>query len=159
VDRRTACSAIRGCSEYAATSHRGRFVASSRRHAFTIRDADLGCGKGAVGIKIASESKLRVFGIELFEPFVAHATAAARRAGVSRLCEFCHGDAGALTEHTPPADVAVFAALGDVLGSWAKTMRVVPQYVRPGGYVIVADVFLRDGGSGSFAPTARAAVT
>src|SRR4051812_40115177 len=111
---------------------------------------DLGCGKGTVAIKIASELKLRVFGIELFEPFVAHATAAARRAGVSHLCEFCHGDARALTERTPPADVAVFAALGDVLGSWATTMRVVRQYVRPGGYVIVADVFLRDGGSRAF---------
>jgi cyclopropane fatty-acyl-phospholipid synthase-like methyltransferase len=116
----------------------------------TAQVVDLGCGKGAVAIDIASELRLRVFGIELFQPFVALPPAAARRSGVSHLCEFRHGDVRALTERTPPADVAVFAALGDVLGSRAETMRVVRQYVRLGGYVIVADVFLRDGGSLAF---------
>lgn len=111
---------------------------------------DLGSGKGAVAIKIAAELGLRVCGVELFEPFVAHATAAARRAGVSHLCEFCQGDARAMTERIPPADVALVAALGDVLGNPANTMRVVRQYVRPGGYAIVSDLFLRDGGSLAF---------
>lgn len=116
----------------------------------TAQVIDLGCGKGAVAVEIASELGLRVLGIELFEPFVAEATAAARAAGVSHLCEFRHGDARTLVERVPPSDVAVFAALGDVLGSPAETMRVVRRYVRTGGYVIVADVFLRDGGSRAF---------
>lgn len=55
-----------------------------------------------------------------------------------------------MAEGLPSADVAVFAALGHVLGDPAETMRVVRQYVRPGGHVIVADVFLRDGGSVAF---------
>lgn len=115
----------------------------------TARVVDLGCGKGAVAIAIAGRLQLRVLGVELFEPFVAEATAAARVAGVSHLCEFRHGDARAIPEGTP-ADVAVFAALGDVLGGPAETMRVIRQHVRPGGYVLVADVFLRDGGSVTF---------
>lgn len=116
----------------------------------TARVVDLGCGKGAVAIAIASALGLRVLGIELFEPFVAHAAAAAQAAGVSLLCEFRHGDVRTMAEGLPPADVAVFAALGDVLGTPADTMRVVRQYVRPGGYVLLADVFLRDGGSVAF---------
>jgi cyclopropane fatty-acyl-phospholipid synthase-like methyltransferase len=116
----------------------------------TARIVDLGCGKGAVAIEIASQLQMRVVGIDLFEPFVAAATEAARRAGVAHLCEFCHGDIRVLAECTPTADAAVFAALGDVLGSWSETMRVVRQYVRPGGHVIIGDVFLRDGGSRAF---------
>lgn len=111
---------------------------------------DLGCGKGATAIAIASELHLRVLGIDLFEPFVAHATAAATAANVHHLCEFRHGDVRTMVHGLLPSDVAVFAALGDVLGDPAQTMRVVRHYVRPGGYVLVADVFLRDGGSIAF---------
>ncbi len=113
------------------------------------RVVDLGCGKGATAIAIASVLRLHVLGIELFEPFVAQATAAAQAAGVSHLCEFRHGDIRAVPG-LMPVDVAVFAALGDVLGNPAETMRVIRQYVRPGGYVLVADVFLRDGGAVTF---------
>ena len=115
------------------------------------RVIDLGCGKGAVSIEIAAELGLQVLGIELFAPFVAHCVAAARQAGVDQLCEFRQGDAKALVGSLPPADVVVFAALGDVLGSPSETMRVVRQYVRSGGFIVIADAFLRDGGSTSFA--------
>lgn len=114
------------------------------------RVVDLGCGKGAVAIRIASDLGMRVLGIDLFEPFVAHASAAAEQAGLSHLCEFRHGDAMALSEQLQPADAVVFAALGDVLGTPAETMRVVRRYVRPGGFVLIADVCLREGGSSAF---------
>lgn len=116
----------------------------------TASVVDLGCGKGAAAIALASALGLRVLGIELFEPFVAHAVAVSRDAGLSHLCQFRHGDVRTMAEGLPSADVAVFAALGDVLGDPAETMRVVRQYVRPGGYVLIADVFLRDGGSVAF---------
>lgn len=116
----------------------------------TTSVVDLGCGKGATALAIASTLGLRVLGIDLFEPFVAHATAGARTAEMSHLCHFRHGDVRTMAEGLPSADVAVFAALGDVLGDPAETMRVVRQYVRPGGYVLLVDVFLRDGGSVAF---------
>ncbi len=111
---------------------------------------DLGCGKGATAIAIASTLRLRVLGVDLFEPFVAHANAAATAANVHHLCECRHGDVRTMADRLPPSDVAVFAALGDVLGDPAETIRVVRHYVRPGGYVLLADVFLRDGGSIAF---------
>ncbi len=114
------------------------------------RVVDLGCGKGATAIEVASVLTLQVLGIELFEPFVAQATAAAQVAGVSHLCQFRHGDISVVPDGLMPVDVAVFAALGDVLGNPAETMGVLRQYVRPGGHVLVADVFLRDGGTTTF---------
>lgn len=116
----------------------------------TARVVDLGCGKGATAIAIASTLRLRVLGVDLFEPFVAHANAAATAANVHHLCECRHGDVRTMADRLPPSDVAVFAALGDVLGDPAETIRVVRHYVRPGGYVLLADVFLRDGGSIAF---------
>lgn len=112
---------------------------------------DLGCGKGAVAIAIADELGLHVLGIELFEPFVAHCVEAARDAGVARLCEFRHGDAKALAGRVAPADVVVYAALGDVLGNSAETMRIVRQYVETGGHIVIADVFRRDEAAGTYA--------
>jgi SAM-dependent methyltransferase len=111
---------------------------------------DLGCGKGATAIGIAAELGCRVLGVELFEPFVAHCRVASRHAGVGDLCEFRLANAAALAGQLPPADAVVFAALGDVLGSPSETMRIIRQYTRPGGFVIVADVFLREGGSTAF---------
>lgn len=132
---------------------RGGGTASGRESLATLarlESRDLGCGKGATAIAIASGLGLRVLGIELFEPFVAQAEALARDAWASHLCQFRHGDVRTTAEGLPSADVAVFAALGDVLGDPAETMRVVRQHVRPGGYVLLADVFLRDGGSVEF---------
>jgi cyclopropane fatty-acyl-phospholipid synthase-like methyltransferase len=114
------------------------------------RVVDLGCGKGAVAIEIAGALGLHVLGIDLFEPFVAHCVEAARDAGVAHLCEFRHGDAKRLAGEVCPADIVVFAALGDVLGDTAETMRVVRQYGQPGGHIVISDVFLRDGGSAVF---------
>jgi SAM-dependent methyltransferase len=114
------------------------------------RVVDLGCGKGAVAIKIASTHGLRVLGIDLYEPFIPICNAAAREAGVNALCEFQHGNVVALAGQIEHADVAVYAALGNVLGPPDETMRIIRQYVKHGGFVIISDCFLRHGGSTAF---------
>ena len=108
---------------------------------------DLGCGKGATARAIAAATGHRVLGIDLFEPFVVHATITAAAAGLSHLCEFRHGDVRALAGTLPPADVVIYAALGDVLGDPAETMATIRRYARPGGTILVSDVFLRDASS------------
>ena len=103
---------------------------------------DLGCGKGAVGIEIADSLGFRVTGIDLFEPFIAICEAAAEEAGVHHLCEFRHGNVAKLAGELPPFDVAIFAALGDVLGPLDETIRILRDYVRPGGYILINDGFI-----------------
>jgi SAM-dependent methyltransferase len=111
---------------------------------------DLGCGKGVISVKIASELGIRTTGVELFEPFIAECEMRAEAAGVGDLCDFIHGNivkqAGAL----PPADVAIYAALGDVLGPPPETMAIVSRFVKPGGFVLISDGFVREGGSADF---------
>lgn len=105
---------------------------------------DLGCGKGGVAVAIAAALECRVVGIDLFEPFVRAASAAAEQAGVARHCHFVHGGIVDLTESLTPADAVVYAALGDVLGPLDDTITIIRQYAKQGGHVLVNDSYLRD---------------
>lgn len=111
---------------------------------------DLGCGKGGVSVAIAVALGCRVVGIELFEPFIGIARAAADRAGVTELCRFVHGGIGVLAGTIEPGDAVVYAALGDVLGPLDVTMITIRKYAKPGGYMVVNDAFLLEAGSASF---------
>lgn len=111
---------------------------------------DLGCGKGAVAVRVAEDLNLEVLGIDLFEPFVASCRALAQSRGVSGKCRFIRGDILKLVGKVEPRDVVIMAALGDVLGPLEQTVSVVRQYARPGGYMIISDGFIKDGGSSDF---------
>ena len=114
------------------------------------RVIDLGCGKGAVSVEIADELGFQVLGIELFEPFIDSCLDLASEAGVSKLCEFRHGNILKLAGQLEPADVVVFAALGDVIGLLDESVRVIRRFVRPGGLIVVSDAFIKEGGSADF---------
>ena len=111
---------------------------------------DLGCGKGAVAVAVAQGLHFRVCGIDLFEPFIESCRELADRQDVSELCDFIHGNILKLPGKIEPCDVAIFAALGDVLGPLDQTVSVIRQYVKPGGYMVISDGFIKDGGSSDF---------
>lgn len=116
----------------------------------STRVVDLGCGKGAVAVAIAKELGCRVEGIELFEPFIESCRHRAASAGVSDLCSFRHADILKLAGRTEPFDVAVFAALGDVLGPLDDSIGVIRRFVRPGGFMLICDGYIKDGGTSGF---------
>jgi SAM-dependent methyltransferase len=111
---------------------------------------DLGCGKGAVAVQVAADLNFRVLGIDLFEPFVESCKHLAERRGVSGKCHFIHGDILKLAGKIEPCDVAIFGALGDVLGPLDQTVSVIRKYTRPGGYMLISDGYIKDGGSSDF---------
>jgi len=111
---------------------------------------DLGCGKGAVAIQVAVDLGRRVLGIDLFEPFIECCKEQAGARGVPQLCHFLHGDILKLAGKIEPRDVAIFAALGDVFGPLDQTVSMIRKYIKPGGYIIISDGFIRDGASSDF---------
>lgn len=111
---------------------------------------DLGCGKGAVAVEIAEALNIKVLGIDLFEPFIKPCKELAESRGVSELCHFIHGDILKLAGNIDPRDVVIFAALGDVLGPLDQTISVIRQYAKPGGFIVISDGFIKDGGSSDF---------
>lgn len=122
------------------------------------RVIDLGCGKGAVSIAIAKALRLHVLGIDLFDPFVEECRRHTVQNDVDSFCEFRQGNIVELAGDIEPADVAIFAALGDTLGSRSETMSIIRQYVRPGGFIIISDGYLRRPDAPSFPGFETAAV-
>lgn len=111
---------------------------------------DLGCGKGANAIALASRLGFQVLGIELHTPFLEHCVRAAESAGVSERCTLRAGDIVKLAGNIEPVDLALLAALGDTLGPLDETMGVLRKYVKPGGFIVISDAFLREDGCTEF---------
>jgi len=106
------------------------------------RILDLGCGKGAISINLAKEFGFRSLGVDLFEPFITEARKRAQELNVSNLCEFVHDDMRNVLKEEGGFDIAVYAAVGGVLGCWDECIAHIRRCVRPGGYIIIDDGFL-----------------
>jgi cyclopropane fatty-acyl-phospholipid synthase-like methyltransferase len=110
----------------------------------TARVLDLGCGKGETAIAIASTLGLKVLGVDLFAPFIELCRERAEQAGVEQRCIFRCTDILKLVSSIEPADVVIFAALGDVLGPLDETIGAIRKLVKPGGYMIISDDFIEE---------------
>lgn len=106
---------------------------------------DLGCGKGAVAIELARELGFRVTGIDIFPPFIEEARRKARERGVDELCRFIHGDIRQESRRTGPFDVAVLIWVGDALGDLQGSVECLRRQVVPGGKMIIAQGYLKEG--------------
>ena len=102
------------------------------------RILDLCCGKGAVAEAIADAVRgAVVHGVDLHPALIA---AARERPGARGSYEV--GDATDLPRPSTLYDVALIAAVGDVLGGFDVTARLLREQVRPGGWLVIADVWV-----------------
>ena len=106
------------------------------------RVLEVGCGKGAVCVPIASDLGFRVHGVDLFEPFLQEARARAAEAGVADRCTFEQADMKEALAREEAHDVVVLAGVGFVLGGIAETVGWLRRGVRPGGYILIDDGYL-----------------
>lgn len=121
------------------------------------RVLDLGCGKGAAAIQLATQTGCRVLGIDAFAPFIASATAAAADRRVAHLCHFHRGDARAvIPAHARPAprfDAALMIGLFDL----EEAASILRPFVRPGGVYLLDDcITISRGPIADDAPLTRA---
>lgn len=105
---------------------------------------DLGAGKGATALAVAQRLGCRVVGVDLFGPFVEHANRRARELGLYPRASFRLASVTDPPPDPPTADVAIFSAMGDVLGPLDEAMTVLRRWVRPGGLIVVDDSVLTD---------------
>ncbi|MDD8026948.1 MAG: class I SAM-dependent methyltransferase [Acidobacteriota bacterium] len=113
------------------------------------RVLDVGCGKGAVSIRIAEELGCPVTGIDAVPAFIDAARRRATEHRVGRLCRFVIGDIRARTWEPEKFDAIVFGALGSVLGDLQETLTIPARSLNDRGYVLLDDGYLEDA-----APTA-----
>jgi cyclopropane fatty-acyl-phospholipid synthase-like methyltransferase len=118
-----------------------------RRHcsrSSELRVLDLGCGKGAVSLRIARDLGCHCRGVDAIESFITDAREKAAILGLDHMCEFEAGDARTVVVSPPDYDVVVLASIGPVFGDCESTLKAVAPRLRPGGMIILDDCYRED---------------
>ncbi|UCF63106.1 MAG: class I SAM-dependent methyltransferase [bacterium] len=109
----------------------------------STRVLDLGCGKGAVSVLLAKTFGFQVVGIDGCEPFLEVARQKAHEYEVESKCEFILTDLRSYVQKACNFDIVILASLGSVLGNLAETVAKLRIALRPGGYMVIDDGFLK----------------
>lgn len=105
---------------------------------------DLGCGKGAVSVKLAAELGCRCLGIDAINDFIDFARKKSRESGVDPLCRFETGDIREKIKLLGRFDVIVLGAIGPVLGDHRRTLGILEPHLEKGGLIVIDDGWLED---------------
>jgi SAM-dependent methyltransferase len=107
----------------------------------STRVLDLGCGKGAVSVKVAAELGFQVVGIDACKAFLDEASAKAAEYAVASLCRFQLQDLRDYVKTARDFDVVILASVGGVLGRLDSTIKILGSVLKPGGYMILDEGF------------------
>ena len=102
---------------------------------------DLGCGKGALAIGIATRFGANVWGIDGHPKFVEAAVESARLAG-QEPCSFHTADIRQAVFDYSGLDMVCFVGIGPILGDLEQTLATLRRCVRPGGYLVLDEAYL-----------------
>jgi SAM-dependent methyltransferase len=109
-----------------------------------LKVLDLGCGKGAVSVKIAMETGCTVRGIDGMPEFIREAGRWAHECNVSDRCSFETGDIRIRVRELTGYDVVILGAIGPVFGDLELTLRTVKEALNVPGYVLLDDGYIDD---------------
>ena len=118
-------------------------VESLNLPAETTKVLDLGCGKGAVLVNLASKFGFQVTGIDASDDFLEEAKRKADEFHVAERCDFRLGDIREFIKKPSEYDMVVFASLGGILGPFDECVGKLRRTIRPGGYMIIDDGYLK----------------
>jgi ubiquinone/menaquinone biosynthesis C-methylase UbiE len=107
-----------------------------------LRILDLGCGKGAVTIKIAMEFKCHCCGIDAVKEFVDESIIKAKENNVEKYCEFEVGDVRTKSFDEINYDIVILGAIGPVFGDYYSTITRLKNCLLSDGLIIVDDSYL-----------------
>jgi SAM-dependent methyltransferase len=105
---------------------------------------DLGCGKGAVSIKLALELKCHCLGIDAIKEFIDDGKRKAQENNVESLCTFENNDIRQRIATLKDFDVIVLGATGPVFGNYHKTFSKISNCLKREGIIIIDDGYIED---------------
>ncbi|KPK30919.1 MAG: hypothetical protein AMK69_02140 [Nitrospira bacterium SG8_3] len=109
----------------------------------TAKVLDLGCGKGAVSVQIAWRFGFHVVGVDAMPDFLRDAHKKSSEYQVSDLCTFIEQDILTYVIDKHDFDVVILASLGGIFVSNKDTIKKMRTQVRPGGYMVIDDGYLK----------------
>jgi cyclopropane fatty-acyl-phospholipid synthase-like methyltransferase len=104
---------------------------------------DLGCGKGAVSIRLVARYGFHAVGIDAMTPFLEEAEKKAAEYKVSHLCQFINQDIHEYVSNDHDYDLVLLASLGGIFGSFKNTIAKLRTQIHLGGFMIIDDGYLR----------------
>ena len=108
----------------------------------TLDILDLGCGKGAVSIRIAERLHCRCLGIDAIKKFIQEANNKASEYDVANLCTFEVADIRIRINTLASFDVVVLGSIGPVFGNYYSTLTSLSKILKHGGIIILDDGYI-----------------
>lgn len=105
---------------------------------------DLGCGKGAVSIKLAEALKCKCYGVDAIPEFIAAAKEKAKEHGVDTLCRFEVGDIREKIEELDTFDVFIFGATGPIFDDYYTALTALSKHLSDKGIVVIDEAYIDD---------------
>lgn len=121
-----------------------RLVDHHRPHQGQLKVLDLGCGKGAVSVKLARQVGCFCHGIDGVQEFIAVAQTKAREFAVDHLCHFEVADARVKAPLLSGFDVVILGAIGPVFGNYFETLSSISSCLKPDGIIVMDDGYLNE---------------
>lgn len=98
---------------------------------------DLGCGKGAVLVKLATQFDIKAIGVDLIPEFIEDANTYAIQYGVSDKISFKTEDIPDTINTTAMQDIVIYGYDSEILGDLKNTLTALSRCVIEGGYIIL----------------------
>jgi cyclopropane fatty-acyl-phospholipid synthase-like methyltransferase len=105
------------------------------------RIIDLGCGKGAVLVKLAQRFDIKAIGVDIVVDFIEEANIYAKKFSVSDMVEFKTENILETLKTTTKQDIVIYGYDSDVLGDLDKTLRHLKNCVKEDGYILLEFMF------------------
>jgi cyclopropane fatty-acyl-phospholipid synthase-like methyltransferase len=113
-------------------------------HIPELKILDLGCGKGAVSVKLSQKFGCTCYGIDAIPEFVEFARQKASEFNVNHLCTFETGDIREKVKNLSGYDVVILGAIGPVFGDYFLTLSTLEKCVTENGIFIIDDGYIND---------------
>lgn len=102
---------------------------------------DLGCGKGAVLVKLSKQFDIKAIGVDIVPDFIEEAEKYAKNYGVFDSILFKTEDIIETIKTITKQDIVIYGYDSEVLGDLDRTIRELANCVKADGYIILEFMF------------------
>lgn len=109
-----------------------------------LKILDLGCGKGAVSIKLAKQLKSECLGIDAIPEFISFSKIKAIENNVDPICKFRSGDIREEIRGLGKFDLIIIGATGPIFGNYFATLMNLKPHLEENGLIIIDDSYYKN---------------